>query len=262
MKTQALTGLLFFFGVLLGNIRPDAGALLAGPAKQLWTITSSEPDREQAAVLDSCLRSSQRRIEDFFGHPFEKSFNVEVFGDRSEFDAYFKQRWQLPKTEPWMVALGVADKLAILTPRVWRKQAVEHDPRDSTHFQELVAHELVHVYHGQHNPSGDFEGMDGLGWFVEGLAVYVSGQLEHGHKDAARNAIVKGKAPTQLAKAWSGTYRYGVSGSMVRFIDKRYGRSTLWQLLPETKPERLLEHLKLSEKDFLRAWRDFVSKDS
>ena len=125
----------------------------------------------------------------------------------------------------------------------------------------VVAHELVHVYHGQHNPTGDFEGMDDLGWFVEGLAVYVSGQLEHGHKHAAQNAIAKGKAPTQLARAWSGPFRYGVSGSMVRFIDKRYGRDMLWKLLPETKPDKVLNHLGLSEKDFLAAWRNAVTKD-
>jgi hypothetical protein len=246
-------------GAVSGRSQPDRGVPApAEQAKPPWTITSQESDRERVAGLDACLRSAQRRIEGFFGHPFLKPFHVEIFANRSQFDAYFKQRWQLPKTEAWMVAMGVSDKLAILSPGVWKTQAVEHDPNDPLHFQELVAHELVHVYHGQHNPTGDFDGMDDLGWFVEGLAVYVSGQLEHGHKDAARKALAAGKAPKKLAKAWSGAYRYGVSGSMVQFVDERYGRQMLWQLLPETKPARVLERLKLSEDDFLRAWRDFV----
>jgi hypothetical protein len=250
---------LVIIAVLAGSILQRASALDM-PPKPLWTITATAADRELIPVLDTDLRSGRERIEEFFGHPFEKSFDVEIFPTRSKLDEYFKKRWQLPKTERWMVALGVADKLTILTPRVWTTQATEHDPKDPIHIRELVAHELVHVYHGQHNPAGDFEGMDDLGWFVEGLAVYVSGQLERGHKDAAHEAISKGKAPTQLATAWSGPYRYGVAGSMVRFIDKRYGRQMLLRLLAETKPDKLLNHLNLSEKDFLLAWRSFVEK--
>jgi hypothetical protein len=212
-------------------------------------------------ILEMCLRAGQQRIEQFFGHPFEKPFRIEVFPSRSKLDAYLKKRWQIPATERWMVALGVADKMLILTPRGWKSEADEHDPKDETHLRELIAHELVHVYHGQHNPTGDFDGMDDLGWFVEGLAVLVSGQLDHSHKDAARKAISEGKAPTQLAKAWTGPYRYGVCGSMVRFVDLRYGRQMMWKLLPETKPEKVLDLLTLSEKDFLRSWQDFVTKD-
>jgi hypothetical protein len=228
--------------------------------KPPWTVTAAPADREWIPVLEADLRSGQQVIEKFFGRPFKKSFEAEVFSDRAKLDEYFKKRWQLPKTERWMVALGVADKLAILTPRVWTTQAIEHNPKDPIHLRELVAHELVHVYHGQHNPTGDFEGMDDLGWFVEGLAVYVSGQLDHDHKSAAQEAIAKGKVPSELAKAWSGPYRYGLAGSMVRFIDKRYGRQMLWRLLPETKPEKLLKQLNLSEKDFLLAWRTSVEK--
>jgi hypothetical protein len=33
------------------------------------------------------------------------------------------------------------------------------------------------VYHGQFNPTRDFTGVDDLDWFIEGLAVFASGQL-------------------------------------------------------------------------------------
>jgi hypothetical protein len=254
-----MTHLLLLVGFAGCFLQPKAaGSSTEVQLKQPWTITASEADRDLIPVLERYLSSGRTRIEEFFGHPFEKSFDVQVFPNRASFDRYFKERWQLPKTESWMVALGVADKLAVLSPRVWKKEATEHDPKDEIHFRELVAHELVHVYHGQHNPTRDFDGMDDLGWFVEGLAVYVSGQLEHGHKHAAQDAIGAGKAPHRLAEAWSGPYRYGVSGSMVQFIDKRYGRQTLWKLLPETKPDRVLKALNLTEKEFLRAWQECV----
>jgi hypothetical protein len=150
----------------------------------------------------------------------------------------------------------VADTLTVLTPRVWKTEAAEHDPADAAHFRELVAHELVHVYHGQNNPTRDFDGMDDLGWLVEGLAVYVSGQLDHAHRDAARQAIATGKAPSSLATAWSGKHRYGVCGSMVRYIDRHYDRQTLQDLLKEVNQAGVLGRLKVSEKEFLQAWID------
>ena len=123
-----------------------------------------------------------------------------------------------------------------------------------------IAHELVHVYHGQRNPRPDFDGMDDLGWFVEGLAVYASGQLERAHRTAARDAIKAGKAPTRLADAWSGPFRYGVSGSMVAFVDKRYGRQTIRMLLAVTSNEEALKLLHTSEGEFIDAWKGYVAE--
>jgi hypothetical protein len=231
------------------------------PAKapeHLWRINADIEDMAQARRLSKALSEGQERIERFFGRPFKRAFEVEIFPSRARFDDYFRKRWQVPKTEAWMVASGVADKLTILSPRVWKTEAAEHDPQDDKHYRELVAHELVHVYHGQHNPTGDFDGMDDLGWFVEGLAVYVSGQLDNSHRDAARQAIAEGKAPTSLAKAWSGKHRYGVCGSLVRYVDKRWGRDELRVLMAETKPDEALRRLGISEKDFLRAWTEDV----
>lgn len=132
-----------------------------GPKKP-WTIIAVKDNKETYARIEKNLALGVERIEKFFGERFEKPFEVEVHSSRAKFDEYFKKRWQLPKTEPWMVASGVADKLTILTPRVWKTEAAEHDPEDETHFRELIAHELVHVFHGQHNRTRDFDGMDDL----------------------------------------------------------------------------------------------------
>ena len=66
-----------------------------------------------------------------------------------------------------------------------------------------------------------------MGWFVEGLAVYASEQRQRSHRNAARDAIAAGKAPKRLAEAWSGRYRYGVSGSVVEFVDRRDGQASM-----------------------------------
>jgi len=114
-----------------------------------------------------------------------------------------------------------------------------------------IAHELVQTFHGQHNPTRDFTGMDEAGWFDEGLAVYVSGQLDTGRMASAAN----GAAPDALASAWSGKYRYGVSGSLVAYIDDRFGRAALTGLLYETSTDEILAHLGLTEAALLADWR-------
>ena len=221
-------------------------------------VIAQKIDSAVVSDLKDPLMKGRKRVEKFFGRPFARAFDVEIFADRSAFDSYFQKRWKVPKTESWMVAAGVADRFMILSPRVWKTQAVEHNPADAARVRDLIAHELVHVYHGQRNPTADFDGMDDLGWFVEGLAVYVSGQLSREHHGAAAEAIRAGREPHRLVDAWTGRYRYGVSGSMVEFIDQSWGRETIWRLLAVTKPDVALKLLGMTETQFLADWRHFV----
>jgi hypothetical protein len=223
-------------------------------------IIHGEQDDAIAVSLKPQFEQGQKRVEQFFRKPFRSRFDIEVVPDRAAFDDYFRKRWKIPKTEDWMVASGVADRLVILSPRVWKTQAVEHDPANVEHVRDIIAHELVHVYHGQHNPHPDFDGMDDLGWFVEGLAVYVSGQLERSpHRGGAREALSAGKAPAKLADAWSGRYRYGVAGSMAEFVDVRYGRAALEKLMPVVTNEEALKALNTTESKFLETWKAYLS---
>jgi hypothetical protein len=267
MKAVSCGFLLLVVAVL--GLAPEAAAPAAqrgenqsrqaeSPGSAEPRIVCAEQDKDMAAFLKPSLQQGQQKVERFFGQPFKKTFEVEVFRDRAAFDEYFRKRWKLPKTAAWMVASGVADRLTILSPRVWKTQAAEHDAADVAHVRDLIAHELVHVYHGQHNPRPDFDSMDDSGWFVEGVAVYVSGQLERSHRTAAHDALKAGKVPTRLADAWSGRYRYGVSGSMVEFVDKRYGRDVLKKLLTVVSNEEALKLLKTTEGEFLEAWKAYV----
>jgi formylglycine-generating enzyme required for sulfatase activity len=219
----------------------------------------AERDKDVAAALMLYIQEGLKKVERFFGQPFKQTFEVEVFPNRAAFDKYFLTRWKIPKTEAWMVASGVADRMVILSPRVWKTEAVEHDPADTGHIRDLIAHELVHVYHGQYSPRPDFDGMDNIGWFVEGLAVYVSGQLERSHRTAAGEALKAGKAPTRLADAWSGRYRYGVSGSMAEFVHQRYGLAVVKKMLVVVSNEEALNLLNTTEGEFLEAWKAHVS---
>lgn len=222
-------------------------------------IVITDANRKLLPGLREDLTRSHKHIERFFDHTFLTPYRVDISPHRKAFDGSFGTRFGVPKTEKWMVAAGVSDTLYLLSPQVWKTEAVEHDPADKQHVRDILTHELVHVYHGQYCPKHDFEGMDDLGWLVEGVAVYVSGQLEHSHRDAARKAIAEGVAPTKLANAWSGRYRYGVCGSLVGYVDKRYGRKTLWKLLAITRPDQALGLLGITETQLLEDWKRSIA---
>lgn len=226
-----------------------------------WTLA---PELE-AATRDSLtahLDDAVARVEAFFGSPFPEPFEVLVLPDRAAFSASFPPEWGLSQTACWMVAAGVADRLHLLAPDAWEAEACEHDPRDAAHVAQILAHETAHVFHGQHNPTRDFTGAESVGWFAEGLAVLVSGQLESGHRDSAREAVRTGRVPRRLGEAWSGPHRYGVSGTLVELVDQELGRAGLVALLAATHEEEILAALGWSEEQLLARWMAAVEAAS
>jgi hypothetical protein len=224
------------------------------------TVEFREQDRAQAERLVALLAKGHRTITAFFHRPFPHRFTARIYPDRAALTAYWRTAWGLPDLQPerWMVASGTATMLTILSPAVWKTEAEEHDPADTTHVQRLLTHEMTHVFHAQNNPHPDFDGMDDVAWFVEGLAVYVSGQLADKSLATAKEAIAQGQEPRQLARAWSGRYRYGVSGSIVAYIAAAYGRRKLDAMLKGTTQAELLQTLGITELQLLEQWRAYV----
>jgi len=203
-------------------------------------------------------------IQTFFGVPYLRRVQVRVFPDRAALTAYWRSAWGIPGLQPecWQVASGTSSLLALLSPRTWRVGACDHDPADTTATRLLVVHELVHVFHAQRSPRPEFDGMDEVSWLVEGLATYASGQLDRIHAKAARSAIDAGVEPSDLAKAWSGKYRYGIAGSLVKYVDKTYGRAMLVALLSAVSQEEILRRLGVGEEELLKSWRRWVLAQS
>ena len=261
MRQKTVTiGLAFL--ALLACVSCEAsspGAPVAPSSAVPFHLVFQPADAAIAAELEPVLLAGVREVETYFGAPFRAPFRVAIHPDRAAFDAAFPPEWGIAHTECWMVASGVADGVQVLSPRVWKEQACEHDAADSRHVSELLAHELVHVYHGQHNPSPDFTAVTGIDWFVEGLATLASGQLAHEHARDAREALDKGLGPKDLATAWSGRYRYGVCGSLVEFLEHELGRERVIRLLGAASSEGLMAAIGMDERELLERWRAAVS---
>ncbi len=215
-------------------------------------------DSGLAPVLEAYAREGVVRVEAYFGAPYPRPVALIVYPDRASFDRHLEEAWGMPEVACWMVGGAEEEALILLSPRVWRVDACDHDPDDPDHVRDLVAHELVHVYHMQRNPSDAFDTVEGLDWFVEGLATFVSGQLERGHAARAREAVEKGEGPAGLDDAWTGPYRYGVSGSLTAFLAELVGREELTALLAATTREEVLAAAGLTEEEFLTRWRAWV----
>lgn len=233
-------------------------ALLLGVLASTFKVELSPPDEAQRPTIERDVARAKRTIEQFFGRPFAKAVTIKVCPSRKEFDKELHKQWGMEPTQPWMVGAGGARVLFLLSPRVWKTEAQEHDPADTQELADLVTHELVHSFHAQANPSRDLEGLDEIGWFAEGLATYVSGQLEHGRGGLAKGELEAGRGPKDLASAWSGRARYGVSGSMVKFVDVNFGRNTILSLLSVTSNAVAMRSLKTEEAKFLGDWRSWV----
>ena len=223
-----------------------------------YAIYHTTADNEEAKKINVYLKSGINHIAGFFNHVFQDTFNVYIFPDRSSLDKQWQKDWSDPnfKSECWMIASGMGHRLDILSPVAWASEACEHTANDSTEIRQVIWHELVHVFHGQQNPDHTFSSIEKLDWLVEGLATYVSGQLDEKRYQPVRQMIIDNKTPASLDGFWKGQNKYGLSGSMISFIDKKYGRKKVFELLNETKKQNALKDLAVSEEELLSDWRN------
>ena len=215
--------------------------------------------KKTSVIIHKFIDNGIASVQDFFDATYKKSFNVYVHPSRTSLDSQWQKDWNMPdfKSECWMVASGVGYKLDMISPDLWDKESCEHHYADTIKTQQLITHELVHVFHGQLNASKDFSDVTGIDWFVEGLATYASGQCDSARIAEVKKAIAENKIPASLDKFWTGKLKYGLSGSVVMFIDHKYGRSKLKALLPFNKNTEILAALNTTEPVLLNEWKTY-----
>jgi hypothetical protein len=225
-----------------------------------YSLYYTKADEKNISDYNRFIVNGIASVQHFFDVTYKKSFNVYVHPNRTSLDSQWQKDWNMPgfKSECWMVASGVSDKLDMLSPGLWDKESCEHPYADKVKTQQLITHELVHVYHGQLNASPDFSDVTGIDWFVEGLATYASGQCDSLRMAEVKKAIEENNLPISLDKFWTGKLKYGLSGSMVLFMDHKYGRSKLKELLPFSKNIEILTALNTTEPALLHDWKIYI----
>lgn len=225
-----------------------------------YSVRYTQQDEEERLSYFTDLDHGKNQVQAFFSTSYRADFEVTIHPSRQSMDMQWRTDWKMPdfKSECWMVASGVATKLDLLSPARWKEEACEHSIKDKEKSQKLITHEMVHVFHGQWNKSPDFSEVEQLDWWIEGLATYASGQCDQQRMEEVYKALMENKVPSTLDKFWSGKNRYGLSGSVVMYIDQKYGRKKLLELLPFSKKEELLVALQMSEEQLLQDWQKFM----
>lgn len=217
----------------------------------------STGDEEVIANINAFLTSGFDHVRNFFGQSFTRKVDVYIFPARELLDKQWQKDWGDTsfRSECWMIASGVAHRLDVLSPAVWSKQACDHNGNDTTEIRQVTWHELVHVFHGQYNPDHAFNYIEKLDWLVEGVATYAGGQLNSDRLQRVKRMIAENKTPTTLDDFWKGADKYGLSGSMVAYIDKVYGRKKLSELLRFTNKQDALQSLGVAESQLIAGWQ-------
>ena len=209
-------------------------------------------DRAVAASLVPMIDRGRQTAEQFFGTTYPATFVVKIMHDRDALNA----RWRVV-TRCWEVAGGWATEFDILSPAVWSSQTCGHDGSNMNHVANVVAHELVHVLHGQRNPSF-FSIAASTPWILEGLAAYASGQWAAEYAGAARSTLSAGFAPTTFAELWTSSANYPLAGSVFAYIHQRFGADAVRGLLTAASEEALLTSLSSDAATLLREWRQWA----
>jgi hypothetical protein len=226
-----------------------------------YTLHYTSIDLQNKDAYNALLEKGVKSVQSFLKSPFKKPFEIYIHPNRQSLDTQWQKDWGMPdfKSDCWMVASGVATRLDMLSPKRWSTEACEHNYNETEKTQNLITHELFHVYHGQVNVSPDFSNTDKIDWFVEGFATYASGQCDADRIKEIKKAIAENKIPASLDNFWTGKLKYGLSGSVVMYIDQKYGREQLKALLVLNKKADILNHLAVSEEDLLKNWKQYIN---
>jgi hypothetical protein len=225
-----------------------------------YSLFYTTPDKKNIDEYNVYFENGKRTVEEFFQAPFHTGFDIYIHPDRASLDSAWQKDWDMPdfQSQCWMVASGVAHKLDLISPKMWDNLSCEHSYSDTLKTQRLITHEFVHVYHGQQNASPDFSDVSGMDWFVEGLAVYVSGQCDSTRIAQVKKAISENSVPETLEDFWNGNLRYGLSGTVVMFLDKEFGREKLISLLRYNNIEALLISLETDGSEIIDGWKMYM----
>ena len=236
----------------------------SAPAHEWLTVTvgglSIRAVRADSALVPfvrDAIRNGESVATTFFTAPPLEPYSISIYPDRTTLTDRWRVAWQFPSFQPecWLIAAAWATELDLLSPRVWSRDACGHDADNLTHIRNVLAHEVVHVLHGQLGQHANLGSLLNAQWFTEGLAVYISGMLDVDYAGAVQARLGAGFAPRTFAEVWNDGANYPLSGSIVRYIDRKYGRTALRDMLTARSTSTILTRLGIGEAELLTAWR-------
>src|SRR5215471_12389301 len=92
-----------------------------------FTLHYTSSDSSIVNGIQKNLIDGEKTISYYFERSFNKKFDVYIFPNRNELDLQWSKDWAGAgfRSQCWMVASGVANRLDILSKISWKKEACE-----------------------------------------------------------------------------------------------------------------------------------------
>ena len=224
---------------------------------------------ETARKAEIAAARANSMLEAYFGFALGKTFHLYIVSSRSSLDAFTGTA-----NEDWVVGTAVTPyDVVILDDAAWTEKT-----KKFVNFNKLIHHEMVHSFTMQLG-AGDsrkcFYGHIGpieMFWLDEGMATYLSGQLEDWKSDIKKYDFEK---YSQFSDSLDQADSYAVSATTVEFLIQRLGKEKILEIfrkLPEgfqlDSQHDIANALVKSEiggevplKDLERDWVEFVRRE-
>jgi hypothetical protein len=250
---------------LVGGIECASGSAVGAGATEWITRTADglvvQTTEADASIADNLLArtvNARRADAEFLGLTFPRTVTLVFYPDRPTFEAFWRD--SVPGFQPqcWMIGRTIGSRIDILSPRTWPTQSCGHAGNDFE-VDQVIAHELVHALHAQVNAQPDVNIAADTKWFNEGVAVFVSGQLDVASRARVADSVRAGYTPARLAAVLQHADGYALAGSMVAYVDATRGRATTRRMLSLTTTAAMTAEIGLAtESEFVAAWRQWV----
>jgi hypothetical protein len=213
-------------------------------------------DSSWASTLLADAQLGRTQANAFFNADTLHNFVVRVYPSRSVMEPEWRLVFNAPNMQfqCWMIANANAERVLTLSPRVWGSQACGHSSVDAQYVRRIMTHEIVHVLHRRLNTDPALRNLAGSSWLVEGLAVLASGQFDASMAAFARQGL-QAAPPTLLSGLLDTNYGYAFAGSIVDYIDRRYGRGIVVSLLRAADSNAIFAILQTTPAALLSDWR-------
>jgi len=183
--------------------------------------------------------------------------NIFIAPSRKEYDKLVAHLTRIP-TNKGRLGQPQGHDFYLVSPNAYAKDVSPNYCRpdgacDKGMYKLFIKHEIVHMVEELISPRDAMEVRPQ--WWSDGLAVYVTGQ----YRDRVTTKYMKadraaGKIPGLDELKGGPAYTWG--WSVVRYIDKRFGRKKILEIMRNTCDADIPGLLKLSKKTLERAWQN------
>ncbi len=207
------------------------------------------------------LNGIRKGLRFFLLPPAFPLINIFIAPDRKEYDKLVSHLTKIP-TGKGRLGQPQGQDLYLISPNAWPTD-VHPDylgpdgACDKMVYRQFLEHEIVHMIEEYSSPKNAMKIRPQ--WWGDGIAVYATGQYgDRINREEIKKDLAADKLPQIIGLKGREAYVWG--WSLVRYIEKYFGREILKKIMLESCTEDILGFLKLRKNKFELEWRAAIPR--